>query len=187
MRAVNRTAQCKKCGSVNLTIEQNIGSAFYNCAQCNSEVAQVECEKYETLLSTCMKCGKDIFKVWITVDKEKSYEYWKAECSNCKSTHEIVYVDNKGNLINEEEYKLLLMKDKIEELEEENENNESIINSVKYENKNFIYEIEEKDIKIYSLERELDSANEEIKDLERKVLQLEDEVYDLECEINRYR
>ncbi|WP_066893438.1 hypothetical protein [Clostridium nigeriense] len=187
MGAVNRTAQCKKCGSVNLKIKQNIGSVFYYCAECGSSIEQVMYEKYQTALSTCEKCGKDIFKGWITVDKgNELHEYWDAKCINCNSMPKTVYVDNEGNLISNVERELLIRIDKIEELEEEDENNKSIISSLKYEKEDLSYEIEEKDSKIYDLERELYSANKEIENLKRKVSQLEDEVYYLEYEINRY-
>lgn len=120
MSNVNRTAQCKKCGEVLFKLVPHVGYVTYNCRKCNSEVAKVKCDNYETLRRTCRECGGDIFKVKVTVDKSDSSQgYWEPECVKCKNSPQAIYVDNEGNEIDKGTRQYLMMKDKIENLEEE--------------------------------------------------------------------
>lgn len=186
VQAVNRTAHCNNCGEVLLKIKPSTGCIFYYCVECNKEVSRVGYDKYETLLPTCQECGNDKFKARITVDeKDSSHEYWEPECVNCKGSPKSIYVDYDGKVINEGERQLLMMKDRVKELEEaveelesEIETKDETINQLEDEVSSLNDDIEEKDNRIYHLEDKLVNA-------ERQISKLEDQVSDLEWEIRR--
>lgn len=181
MQAVNRTAQCRKCGGVIFKIKPSTGYVIYYCADCNEEVATVKYDKYETALSTCEKCEGDLFKVRITIDeKDNSTECWKSECVNCKGAPKLVYIDNNGNLINKKQRELLVINDRVKELEDEVDELEDMIdtknatiNQLEDEVDDLNYKIKKRDGNIEDLENELGNAESKIFDLEAQVSDLE--------------
>jgi uncharacterized coiled-coil protein SlyX len=181
-------AECNRCGNKTFKIKQSVGGVIYRCAKCDNELEEVECDYYETLLPSCSKCGEDIFKVIIRQDEEDdTIERWSAECIKCKGKPKAVYIDNEYKLINEDERTLLIMKDRIEELETELDEKEETISELEEEVQNLNYEIEEKDVEIHHLKRKLEDAEDTIYDLKRDISDKEYEISDKENEISRLK
>lgn len=161
-----RKARCEKCGSITFKIKQSVGGVIYCCTECDNELQEVEYEKYKTLLQNCSNCSEDIFKVIIETDEEDDkIEHWRPECIKCKEAPKSVYVDNELKLINKGERAILIMKDRIEELEAEVEDNEETIEDLNNT-------IEDKDGEIYELRYELDDAQDTIYRLKREISNL---------------
>jgi prefoldin subunit 5 len=180
-----RKAKCEKCGSIDFKIKQSVGGVIFCCTKCDNKLEEVEYEKYQTLLPSCSKCGEDIFKVIIEQDKEDdTIERWSPECIKCKGTPKSVYIDNGYKLINEDERRMLIMKDRIEELEAEVEDNEETINELESEAEDLNNTIEEKDYKIYRLKEKLEHAEQFISNLEREISDLQDEASNLNNKIS---
>ena len=173
-----RKTCCEKCGSITFKIKQSVGGVIYCCTECDNELEEVEYEKYQTLLPSCGNCSEDIFRVIIEADEEDdTLDHWRPECIKCKGTPKPVYVDNEYKLINYAEREILIMKDRIEELETEVEDNEVTIEELNDT-------IENKDRKIYRLKDELDDAEETIYKLKSEISDLEDDASDLKKEVS---
>ena len=174
MNKIKRTAHCKNCGGVLLKITPNTGSVTYNCLECNSEIATVPCDDFETLLPKCNECEGEVFKVRITMDgDDNSKECWNPECENCKGSPLSVYVNNEMEVIDEEEREQLLIIKALEDLEDEVIVKNEVIEQLEEEVDSLSNEIEEKDNYIYHLKCELAESLNRVAELEDRVAELE--------------
>lgn len=183
MNLANRTKNCN-CGEVLFKITQKPGYVIYNCINCNNEAFTATYDKYTTLMSTCEKCGGDIFKARIIVYKENEQEYLKTECLKCGTSPQKICIDNYGNLIDEERKKFLILEDIIKEFKEQNEVNEETIEWFEEKVDNLEYDIREKEGYIEDLEYELDEAKRNIINLKSEIDSAENEIYDLKDRIS---
>lgn len=183
MNLVNRTKNCN-CGEVLFKMTQKPGCVIYNCTNCNNKAFTVTYSKYTTLMSTCGKCGGDIFKARIVVDKENKQEYLKTECVKCGTSPQKICIDNDGNLIDEERRKFLILEDTIKEFKEQNEFDEETIQCLEEKIDNLEYDIRKKDGYIEELEYELDDAKRDIINLKNEIDSADNEIYNLKDRIS---
>ncbi|MEG1795996.1 MAG: hypothetical protein RR262_05800 [Clostridium sp.] len=179
--AFKRTAQCKKCGEVLLKIESGIGEVTYSCKACNSKVATVTYDEYQTLLPTCEQCGGDTFKAKIIEDDFK--EYLDAECVSCKKPPKTVYMDNYGYIINEDKRMQIIKQDELNRLREENEYKVDLIQILEKKIENLNGDLEEKDTYLYILEKTLKDNEYELSNFERNIRGKEEYISDLEYKV----
>lgn len=178
-------AECDKCGSKTFRIKQTVGGVIFCCERCSNELDETECAAYTTLSPNCSNCGEDIFKVIIEEnEQDDTSDLWRPECIKCKGTPEEIYIDNDFRLINEAERTMLIMKDRIEELEAEVEEKEDTISELESEMEDLNNIIEEKDYKIYHLKEKLRNAEQDISNLERDVYDHEEEISELNSKVS---
>jgi hypothetical protein len=179
--AFKRTAQCKKCGEVLLKIESGIGEVTYSCNACNSEVATVTYDEYQTLLPTCEQCGGDTFKAKII--EAGCNEYFDTECVSCKKPPKTVYMDNYGYIINEDKRMHLIKQDELNGLREENEYKDDLIQILEKKIENLSGELEEKDTYLYILEKTIKENEHELSIYERSMWGKQEYISDLEYKV----
>lgn len=131
MERANRTAYCKNCGSTELKIIPDSGEVNYVCTACDSKVAVVQYDKYETLYPTCKECNNDVFKVRIEEGQEVTN--WKARCSKCDTSPEAYYINDKGEPIDQHTRQRLIIQDSISGILNEITNLKYGINNLTFE------------------------------------------------------
>lgn len=111
-----RTMVCEKEGcNGNKFYIKNEGEILYiKCMECGEEYTfDVSYNDY-TLMSTCSKCGNDVFKIFKDTEKEGII----VKCAKCGNPPEKFFQDSKGNQITYEESKLQDIQESIYKIDE---------------------------------------------------------------------
>jgi prefoldin subunit 5/DNA-directed RNA polymerase subunit RPC12/RpoP len=173
-----RTAVCKKCGSVEFKIVPECGRIRYICLGCKGIVANIYLDSYETADNKCRKCGNEIFKV--EINEQGSNNYWSGFCIKCGQKIGKKYVDSHLNRIDRKTREMLIIQDRIgeldnkieelkEDVEEKIDNLWDNINSVKYDLDDYLY-------KIKDVENKIEDYAYKIRDLDNRIDELDDKI-----------
>jgi hypothetical protein len=181
MERANRTAYCKNCGSTELKIIPESGEVKYVCKSCDSQVAVVQYEKYETLYPTCRQCNNEIFKVRIEEGQEQTS--WNARCSKCDTSPEAYYINEKGEPIAPSTRQRLIIEDSISGIMNEITNLKYGLNNLAYENSD-LAEDETINDNYMELDEEYLEATDNLSGIEGAITNIEKAVTDIQ---NRVR
>ena len=119
MIGMNRTVNCKNCGEVELYIDPTFEQIVYKCSKCHNVVGTVKStDRYMAPHINCIVCNNNLFKVKTTDDSGE--EVWDGRCINCDSQVEWYFSDKSLNQLKSGSRRELLLKEYIEDLEEEN-------------------------------------------------------------------
>lgn len=123
-----RTFVCEKegCNGNKFYIRNEGDNLYVKCKECGEEYC-FDTSYYDfTMMSTCSRCGNEVFKIFKDTEKEGIY----VKCSKCGNPPEKFYQDNKGNQITYEEKKLLDLQEFIYKIDEKIDRIEAQLNKV---------------------------------------------------------
>ncbi|GAA0825320.1 hypothetical protein [Clostridium tertium] len=182
MKTRTITAACQKCGEVKIKIYPEYSRVRLVCIACGEELANASCGDYRTIPSVCTECNGEVFKAKISID-ESGNESWSAKCVECDEEVRTVLVDKELNSISEEEFKFLVLSDKVEELTNKVEclvNEISDLTEKEKNNKDNIYSL---DNDIYDLQWKLREVEESCDENDDKINNIKYRVEELERKV----
>ena len=182
-----KTKSCKRCGEVIFKINPVCENSEAIGIVCNEKV-YINCGEYSTYESKCKSCSNELFKL-------KRYDYGqkeiiKIECTNCKDEPNTYYVDKEGKQIDRSIREILLIKDRIERVENNVYNIENRIDDVETRIDYMEYDISTVNSKsrnneesINNIEYDVDYIKRDISDIESSIRGLKDNIESLDNSI----
>lgn len=175
-----RTRACKKCGEVIFYINPIGENTELICDKCRTK-QYIYSGKYITCDKTCSSCYNDSFRVKIVDHGEN--EKITLECTECKGSPRVYYIDRDGNSIDRNTREILIIENKIDTIENNVSTLESRVYEIEYKS-----ECAEEDLgrlssrinrnkeDIVSIEQDVDWIS---KELDREVIRLKNEIKEL--------
>lgn len=179
---MERNAACKKCGEVIFNINSMRENTELICDKCRT--IQYICRgKYATCDKICSSCCNDTFRVKVIdcIDGEKV----TLECSECKASPRIYYIDRDGNSIDKSTREMLILES---DIENSVTNLESRIYEIEYTAEYVENDMERLSSRIKNIKEDISYVEEDVdwvsKELDREVSRLRKEIEDLNKLLN---